>query len=266
MEEKTNADCFDGQSESAKTADVRAALQNTEDCAAESSALSGAAPVGQNPSGDEKAAGGGKNFKNTLKKYFSATRIAYLALFTALSYVLYMPFLEFWIIPAVDFLKIDFSNVFVMIAGFSLGPVAAVVVGVLKEILHALTFSSTVGVGELANIIVMLPYILVPSIVYKRHKGIKTVLITLAIGCVGQTLLSFPVNCFLNFPFYLGFNWSAGMNFFLSVWYWVMLFNFVKTVLISVVVLVLYKSVSRLIKLTSEKFSRKKSAEGKKTE
>ena len=199
-----------------------------------------------------------KSAKKSLKNYFSATRIAYLALFTALSYVLYMPFLEFWIIPAVDFLKIDFSNVFVMIAGFSLGPVAAVVVGILKEVLHALTFSSTVGIGELANIIVMLPYILIPSIVYKKRKGIKTVLITLAAGCVGQTLISFPVNCFLNFPFYLGFNWTAGMNFFFTVWYWVMLFNLVKTVLISIVVLILYKSVSRLIKFTNEKFSKRK--------
>jgi len=190
--------------------------------------------------------------------YFTATRIAYIAIFTALAYVLYMPFLEFWIFPAVDFLKIDFSNVFVMIAGFSLGPVSAIIVGVLKEIFHALTFSQTVGVGELANIIVMLPYILIPSFVYKRHKGIKTVLITLAAGCLGQTLLCFPVNLWLNFPFYFGFDWEAGMNFFWTVWYWVILFNLIKTVIISVAVMLLYKSVSRLIKLTNAKFEKRK--------
>lgn len=193
--------------------------------------------------------------KRRWAEYFTTARIAYIAVFTAFAYIMYMPFLEFAVVPAVDFLKIDFSNTFVMIAGFSLGPLAAVIVGVMKEILHALTFSSTVGVGELANIIVMLPYILIPSIVYIKHKGIKTVLVTLLCGCVGQTLMSFPTNCFLSFPFFLGFDWTLGMRFFLSVWYWVLLFNFIKTVLISTAVLLLYKPLSRLIKLINRKFA-----------
>lgn len=202
-----------------------------------------------------------KSAKQFFASYFTATRMAYMAVFTALAFVFYMPWLEFAIIPQVEFLKVDFSNAFVMIAGLALGPTAGVVVGILKEILHALTFSSTVGIGELANIIVMLPYILIPSIVYKWRKGIKSVLIFLAIGCVGQTLLSFPVNYFVNFPFYFQFNWKAGMSFFLDVWYWVLLFNLVKTVLLSVAVLLIYKPLSRLIKLTNEKFTRRKKKE-----
>jgi riboflavin transporter FmnP len=197
-------------------------------------------------------------FSNACKNYFTATRIAYIAVFTALAYVLYMPIFEFNIIPAVPFLKVDFSNTFVMIAGFSLGPVAAIVVGVLKEVLHALTFSQTVGIGELSNIIVMLPYVLIPAIVYKKHKGIKVVVICLFLGCLAQTLMSIPVNYFINFPFFFGFNWEAGMSYYLSVWYWVVLFNFVKTMLISAAVMLLYKPLSRLIKLTNKKFSQRK--------
>ena len=202
-----------------------------------------------------------KSAKQIFANYFTATRMAYMAVFTALAYILYMPWFEFYIIPAVPFLKVDFSNSFVMIAGFSLGPIAAVVVGILKEILHALTFSSTVGIGELANIIVMLPYVLIPSIVYKWRKGIKSVLILLAIGSIGQTLASFPVNYLINFPFFLH-SWKKGTAFFLDVWYWVILFNFVKTVLSSVAVLVIYKPLSRLIKLTNAKFTKHKKVEG----
>ena len=201
-----------------------------------------------------------KSAKQVFVSYFSSTRIAYMAVFTALAYILYMPWFEFYIIPAVSFLKIDFSNTFVMIAGFSLGPVAAVIVGVLKEILHALTFSSTVGIGELANIIVMLPYILIPSIVYKWRKGLKSVLILLAIGSIGQTAMSFPVNYLINFPFFLH-SWEKGTSFFLNVWYWVILFNFVKTVLISIATLIIYKPLSRLIKITNAKFSKRKKSE-----
>ena len=198
-----------------------------------------------------------------LKNYFSATRIAYMALFTALSYVLYLPYLEFSIIPAVPFLKVDFSNTFVLIAGFSLGPVAGVVVGVLKELIHALTFSSTSGVGEIANILIMLPYVLVPSLLYKRFKGIKAVLAMLGGCCILQAVWSIPVNYVLTFPFFLltfhfpGVEtWLDGMNYYLTVWYWAFLFNLVKTVLVTAGVLLLYKPLSRLIKATNEKFER----------
>ncbi|MDE6597319.1 MAG: ECF transporter S component [Clostridia bacterium] len=200
--------------------------------------------------------------REVFANYFTATRMAYLAVFTALSFILRLPWFEFSIIPVVPFLKIDFSGVFVMIAGFALGPVAGVVVSVIKEFLYALCFTQTIGVGEVANILIMLPYILIPSIIYKKRKGIKAVLISLAIACVSQVVWSIPVNYLLTFPFYLnlyaGTPWANGMKFYLTVWYWAVLFNFVKTVIMTVAVLILYKPLSRLIKITNEKFSKRK--------
>ncbi len=205
-----------------------------------------------------------KNVKEAFASYFTATRLAYMALFTAFAYVLYMPWLEFSLFPAVPFMKVDFSNTFVMITGFALGPVAGVIVGVLKEILHALTFSQTVGVGELANILIMLPYVLIPSIIYKYRKGIKWVILALLMGCLAQVAWSVPVNYTLTFPFYLNLythsSWASGMNFYLTVWYWAVLFNFIKSALITAAVMLLYKSISRLIKLTNDKFARRKKA------
>lgn len=198
-----------------------------------------------------------KSVKEVLANYFTATRIAYMAIFTALSYVL--RFLEFVILPGtpVAFLKFDFSNMFPLIGGFALGPVAGMTIGVLKEVLW-MFFSTTAGVGEIANIIIMLPFVLIPTIAYKYHKGIKSVLIFVAIGCICQVLWSFPVNWLLNFPVFLSFNWKLGMAVFMQSWYWVMLFNLIKSVIIAVVVLLLYKSISRLIKLTNDKFTKKK--------
>lgn len=200
--------------------------------------------------------------KQALSEYFTATRMAYLALFTAMAYVLYLPWLEFSLFPAVPFMKVDFSNSFVMIAGFALGPVAGVVVGVLKEILHALTFSQTVGIGEVANILMLLPYVLIPSLIYKKYKGIKVVIFSLAIGWLAQTIWSVPVNYLLTFPFFysaMGYgSWADGMQFYLGVWYWAVLFNFIKCMLITVAVMLLYKPLSRLIKLTNAKFTKKK--------
>lgn len=201
-------------------------------------------------------------FGGKLKGYFSATRISYLAVFTALSFILRLPWFEFYIIPAVSFLKIDFSGVFVMVAGFALDPLSGIIVSVLKEILYGVAFSQTVGVGELANIIIMLPYILIPTLFYKKHKGIKTVVILLVLGSVFQVVWSVPVNYLLTFPFYLNLYahmpWKDGMDFYLSVWYWAFLFNFVKTVMISIVTMLVYKPLSSLIKATRAKFERRK--------
>lgn len=201
---------------------------------------------------DEMTHGNGKkSFKEHAKRIFTTKNITRMAIFTALAYLLYMPIFEFSLIPAVPFLKVDFSNAFVMMAGFALGPISGIIVGVLKELLHAVTFSQTVGVGELANIIIMLPFVLIPSIVYKRRRNIKTVLITLAIACVAQAVWSVPVNYLLTFPFFLmayagAPNWTVGMDFYLSVWYWAVIFNFVKVILISAAVLLLYKQFQRL--------------------
>lgn len=200
--------------------------------------------------------------KQVFAEYFTATRMAYMALFTAMAYILYLPWLEFSLFPAVPFMKVDFSNSFVMISGFALGPVAGVVVGVLKEILHALTFSQTVGIGEIANILMLLPYVLIPSFIYKKHKGIKVVIFSLAMGWLAQTMWSVPVNYLLTFPFFysaMGFgSWSDGMQFYLGVWYWAVLFNFIKCMLVTAAVMLLYKPLSRLIKLTNEKFTKRK--------
>lgn len=194
-----------------------------------------------------------KRDRRSIKQFFTSKNITRMSVFTVLAYILYMPIFEFSLLPAVPFLKVDFSNAFVMIAGFAMGPVAAVVVGVLKELLHALTFSQTVGIGELANIIIMLPYVIIPSVVYAKHRNLKTVFITLGIGCVLQGLWSIPVNYLLTFPFFLmayagAPTWSVGMDFYLSVWYWAVLFNFVKTLLVSSAVLLLYKQFQRLFR------------------
>ena len=194
------------------------------------------------------------NKRQAIKQYFTATRIAYIAIFTALSYAL--RFWEFSLLPAVPFLKLDFSNIFPLIGGFALGPVAGMTIGILKEALW-MPFSSTVCAGELANILIMVPFVLIPSIAYKHRKGFKSVLVFISIGCISTVIWSFPVNWLLNFPVFLQFNWQGGMSFFMSVWYWVILFNLIKYVVIDVIVIAVYKSISRLIKLTSEKFENK---------
>ncbi len=224
--------------------------------------LSGAEPVTVEKSTAEPVSQPkGKKAKEVLKKYFTATRIAYMAIFTAISYAVGL--LDFSLLPGtpVDFLKLDFSNVFVLIGGFALGPTAGAIIAVLKELLHAITVGHTGFVGELANIIMVLPYMLIPALIYKKHKGIKTVIWTVAVGCLAQCIVCMPVNYFLTFPAFssaFGGTWKGGQELFVKVWYWALLFNFIKTLCVSAVVFILYKPLSNLIKLTAAKFEKRK--------
>ena len=168
-----------------------------------------------------------------VRPLFSTRMIAGIAIFTALAYG--VSFLEFALFPAsaVAFLKLDFSNVFIMLAGCMYGPIAALFVGVIKELL-CLIGSSTFGVGQIANMAVILVYVLPPSIIYMFKRGIKVVIFTLAISCVLQTITALLVNRFITFPLY-------GMaHVFDSVVWLLIAFNIIKSVSVSVLTVLLY--------------------------
>ena len=239
----------DGANGAAATNQTTAATQQAAD--GETNAPAATEAAGEEPQKPKKS------IKKAAAEYFTATRVAFIAVFTAISFVL--RYLEFPVVPAVSFLKLDFSNVFPLLGGYALGPVAGVAIGVIKELLWIFN-SSTGGVGEIANILVMLPFVLIPSLAYKKYKGIKSVVLFLTLGCLAQVLWSFPVNLFLNFPVFLAFDWNAGMSFFMGVWYWVMAFNLVKVAVLAVLTLLMYKPVSELIKATSARFSKKRNA------
>lgn len=181
------------------------------------------------------------------KSTFTTKNVAGMAVFVALAYVI--SYLEFPIFPAVPFLKLDFSNVFIMLGGFMYGPIPAVLIGLAKEVLCFLSKSSTFGVGEIANFCIILAYVLFPSILYLYKKGIKSVVFSLSVASILQPLTALLCNRFINFPLYgLG-------DMFAEVWHLVLFFNLIKSVSISIVTLLLYKRVSYLFKRISLKSS-----------
>ena len=173
----------------------------------------------------------------------STKRIVGTAVFAALAYV--VSILEFPIFPATPFLKLDFSAVFLMLAGFIFGAGYGIGACAVKELICFMTKSSTGGVGELANFLVIGAYILIPTLIYHYRKGIKVVVISLVISCVVQVLLSLLANRFITFPLFIG---NGAKEFFYSVWQFVALFNLIKAVSVSIITILLYKRLSKFIK------------------
>ncbi len=184
-----------------------------------------------------------KTISKSNKTISNTKKLVGTAVFSALAYVISM--LEFPIFPATPFLKLDFSAVFLLLAGFIFGTVYGISACAVKELICFITKSSTGGVGELANFLVISAFILIPTLVYHYRKGIKVVIFTLIIACFVQVALSLLVNRFINFPLYMG---SGAKEFFKSVWQFVALFNLIKSVAISVLTILLYKKLSAFIK------------------
>lgn len=175
---------------------------------------------------------------------FSAKRIAFMAVFLALSYA--VSFLE---IPmplfGASFLKLDFGNVFIVLVSFLLGPIEGVIVCVLKESLRMI--GGTI-VGELANMIVTCAYILYPAIVYRYVKGLPTVVLSLLFGCLIGTGAAMLTNRFITFPLYEAFLGMPAKEAFSVFWGAILIFNLIKTLVISSITILLYKRLSNFLK------------------
>lgn len=169
--------------------------------------------------------------------------IAGTAALAALAFVISL--LEFPIFPAVPFLQLDFSLVFILLAGFLFGPISGVCASAVKEVLRFLIGSGTGGVGEIANFVVSVGFIIVPCLVYRYKKGLPTVIFTLCIGCLIQAALALVANRFINFPLFMG---DAAKETFNAVWHFILFFNLIKTVSVSVITILIYKKISAFIK------------------
>lgn len=180
----------------------------------------------------------------SVRKMFSAKRLALMAVFSALAYV--VSFLEITIFPGTgaSFLKLDFGNVFILLVGFLLGPVEGIIVCAVKELLR-IPMSGTGGVGELANIMVTVSFLLVPTVVYKFRKGLKVVIPSLIVGCLIATGVALLANRFILFS---AFGIADIEKTFAETWGFLLGFNLIKTFSVSLFTMLLYKRLSVFLK------------------
>ncbi len=174
-----------------------------------------------------------------------------MAVFVALAYAVSLLEIPLPLFGA-GFLKLDFGNVFIMLISFLLGPVEGVIVCLLKESLRCIGSSSN-GAGEIANFLVTSAYLLLPAILYQYRKNLKTVILTLFIGCIVATGMALLVNRVLVFPAYalLGDGTIFGLTVaeaFSAFWVALLVFNFIKTVSVGILTVLLYKRLSNVLK------------------
>ena len=110
-------------------------------------------------------------------------------------------FLEFGIPIMPSFIKFDFSELPALIASFAFGPIYGVVVCFLKNALHLLV-TSTAGVGELANFLMGIFFVVPAGLLYRFKKNRTSALIGSLIGAAVMGMACVLINYFLIYPIY----------------------------------------------------------------
>lgn len=166
-------------------------------------------------------------------------------------------------VPVILFLEINFSEVVIFIGGFSLGPLAALTLSLFR-FLFALPFTTTGVIGEFADLLYTLAFVLPGAILYQSQRTKKMATIGFLVGMVLQLMLTSLLNALVITDLYLRLFLNTTPEAFVafiqgtipqvenpywSLVLWMYLpFNTLKNTVIIIVTLLTYKRVHKLIK------------------
>jgi len=199
------------------------------------------------------------------KKKLNTKMIAQIGMLGAIAVVLML--FEIPLPFAPSFYEIDFSEVPVLIGCFSMGPMAGVLIELIKIILNlCINGSVTAGVGELANFVIGCALVLPAAFIYKRKKTKKGAVIGLVTGTLFMTISGCFINAYVMLPTYakafgmpiealveMGSAVNASItDLFTFVMFAVVPFNLLKGVLVSIIVLLIYKKISPILKMNMQ--------------
>ena len=165
---------------------------------------------------------------------------------------------------APSFYKIDFSEVPVLVGCFAMGPLAGVLVELVKILLNfVVTGTSTAGVGEIANFIIGCSLCVPAGLIYRSNRTRKNALIGMVTGTILMAVIGGLINAFVLLPTYaaafgMPIDALVGMgtavnshitNLTTFVLFSVVPFNLVKGVLVSAIVFLIYKKISPIFRM-----------------
>lgn len=134
-----------------------------------------------------------------MKKQLSIRTMTSIAVLSAVAFVL--AFLEFPVPLSPSFARMDLSDFPALIGAFAFGPVAGILIELVKNLL-GLFSTSTGGVGELANFLMGASFAATAGLIYKQHKTKRTALIGGFIGSVVMGIVAALANYFILLPLF----------------------------------------------------------------
>lgn len=205
--------------------------------------------------------------KQKTASLLSVRSMAIMAMLGAIAVVLMQFDFPLWFAP--PFYKLDFSEVPVLIGAFALGPMAGVIIELIKILLDlVISFTTTAGVGETANFIIGCSMVVPAAIIYHKNKTLKSAIKGLIFGTIIMVILGNFMNAYVIIPAYVYFSSKFTMEGIIQmgtkinpaikdlktfIFYAVTPFNLLKGVLVSLITVLIYKKISREIKKILQK-------------
>jgi riboflavin transporter FmnP len=141
--------------------------------------------------------------KNNTFSRINTVRLVGIGMLSGIAFILM--FFEFPIpvlIPS--FIKLDLSDLPALIGAFAYGPIAGILIELIKNLLHLLD-SSSGFVGELSNFLLGACFVGVAGCIYKIKKTRKVAICGAVIGAFAMAIFSLVTNYFIVYPFYTNF-------------------------------------------------------------
>jgi len=184
-------------------------------------------------------------------------RMTLMGIFAAISTVLMYLELPLPFMP--PFLKFDPSGVPILLSSMLFGPSAAIGVTLVKDLIHVLS-TTTGGVGELADFLIMSTFSIVVGLVYRKRSDRKGVLMATLAGSVSIAIMGALANYYLLIPFFskvmpMDAIWAAcatinpaidGLSAYIL--FGAVPFNVIKGLLLTALTLLLYRKLEGFLK------------------
>lgn len=143
--------------------------------------------------------------KNKTKN--SVTKLAVTAMLSAVSFVLFLYELP-PLVPAIAHLRLDLSDIPALFAAIAYGPATGVVIELVKNLLELIFkgVGTQMGFGNLMNFIVGCAYIVPFSLIYRKMKNTKGILLACITGLLSILVVGVGANYFVTplfFKFFL---------------------------------------------------------------
>lgn len=142
-----------------------------------------------------------QDLRNKNLKLLSTRGITVIALLSAVSTVLMLFEIPLWFAP--NFYEIDFSEVPVLIGAFALGPLAGVLIELIKILINLLINSSaTAGIGEIANFILGCALVVPSAVIYHKYRTKKSAIFGMTLGTIFLIISGSLLNAYVLLPTY----------------------------------------------------------------
>jgi riboflavin transporter FmnP len=196
----------------------------------------------------------------SLKQRSNTKVIAKVGVLAAVATILMLFEFPLWFAP--NFYELDFSEVPVLLGAFALGPAAGAMIELVKILINfVVNGTDTGGIGELANFIIGCAFIIPAGFIYKKHKSFKTAILGLVAGTISLAIIGAFLNYFLLLPVYSKI-YGTPIQAFIDmgnalnpaitdlktfVLYAVVPFNLFKGIVVSAMVILIYKKLSPVL-------------------